>query len=87
MGWLVNIITSCSLVRSFGNVRGGNKASVMRIEHNNYYECIVTCSSMKERERERLGDKGKGKGQQLNLRNTVSSNSSSIIIFEGGSDF
>ena len=35
MGWLVNITTSCSLVRSFGNVRGGNKSSVMGIKHNN----------------------------------------------------
>ena len=86
MGWLFNIIRSCSLVRSFGNVRGGNESSVMRIKHNNtYYECMLVVieerggwSGVGE-----VGGRGEGKrkGQQLNLRIIVSSESSSIIIF------
>ena len=86
MGWLVNIIASCSLVRSFGNVRGCNKSSVMRIKHNNTYDKCMLVVIEERGEWSGVGEvggeeKGREKGQQLNLRIIVSSKSSSIIIF------
>ena len=67
MGWLVNIITSCSLVRSFGNVRGGNKASIMSITHNIMSALIVTVIRVRGRERQ---EGGRENGREK-LRSTV----------------
>ena len=66
MGWSVNIITSCSLVRSFGNVSGGNKASVMRIKHNSMSASLVVVIRVRGRERE-AGGRGRESGREIEV--------------------